>query len=209
MTIYPINHHVFDTITEESAYWIGFLMADGNVTRNRNNMNVNLKIKDLEHLKKLEVFLNIINKTKIYTYQNYTSCKLDFNSKKIKQRLSEFGIVPNKSLTAKVSPELEFNRHFWRGVIDGDGCIGKYYKNKIWCISLVGSLNLTNQFSIFVKTLVETNAEIYKDKNGNYYHFGIKNQPAEKLIKHLYSDCNTFLERKMEISKRCILENEI
>ena len=31
----PVNHDVFDEINEQSAYWIGFLAADGNIYNNK------------------------------------------------------------------------------------------------------------------------------------------------------------------------------
>ena len=32
-----------------------------------------------------------------------------------------YGVVPNKSFTASVSPELQNNKHFWKGMVCGDG----------------------------------------------------------------------------------------
>ena len=45
---------------------------------------------------------------------------LRFSSKKIADILAMFGVIPKKSLVAKVIG-LEGNRHFWCGVLDRDG----------------------------------------------------------------------------------------
>ena len=55
---------VFDTITEPSAYWIGNLMADGNIyTGKTGNPRISLTIaeRDHEHLVKFRKFLNWSN----------------------------------------------------------------------------------------------------------------------------------------------------
>ena len=54
-----INEHIFDTIdTEEKAYWLGFLFADGNVSKRDNCFEMSLAEKDKEHLEKFNNFIN-------------------------------------------------------------------------------------------------------------------------------------------------------
>ena len=130
--VHTIDETVFDAITEQSAYWVGNLMADGNIyTGKTGNPRIALTLaeRDREHLVKFRKFLNCsnrillkISRLKGKIWNQYT---LRFSSKRIAEKLIEFGVTARKSLTAKVIG-LEDNKHFWRGVIDGDG----YIKNK-------------------------------------------------------------------------------
>lgn len=47
--------HVFDTIdSEEKAYWLGFLMADGYVRSDSNVIGIELSYVDIDHMKKFK-----------------------------------------------------------------------------------------------------------------------------------------------------------
>jgi NUMOD3 motif len=56
---YTLNESVFDNPNEEANYWIGFLMADGNVYIDNGLPNIRLALaeKDVEHLEKYRKFM--------------------------------------------------------------------------------------------------------------------------------------------------------
>lgn len=56
------NEHIFDNIdTEEKAYWLGFIFADGYISslnaKYKNVFELSLSIKDLNHIKKFNSFM--------------------------------------------------------------------------------------------------------------------------------------------------------
>lgn len=66
--------HQFDTIDIESAYWIGYLMADGCLTTNSKNKNVfrvmlECKTEDKEILEKFCLFFGNTSKSYFYWAQ--------------------------------------------------------------------------------------------------------------------------------------------
>jgi DNA-binding transcriptional regulator WhiA len=107
--IHTVNESVFDAITEESAYWIGFLMADGSIFKEKTGnprIALTLAESDHEHLVKFSKFLNcsykiLIKKTKAKgkIINQYT---LRFSSKHIAEVITKFGVIARKTPIAKV-----------------------------------------------------------------------------------------------------------
>src|SRR5699024_3897298 len=56
---YKISHNFFDEIdTEEKAYWLGFLYADGCVREDRGCFRLGLQARDVRHLEKFRESLD-------------------------------------------------------------------------------------------------------------------------------------------------------
>lgn len=124
---YYTNHDYFEHLTEESAYWLGFIFADGCVRPELNMMVLQISIKDQEHLR---LFHSKIGGSLKINPSSPDMITLNVCSKKLIQDLLSYGCTPAKSLTLKFPsiPE-EVVPHFIRGYIDGDGCIYKYDQN--------------------------------------------------------------------------------
>src|SRR5581483_11715459 len=76
---------------------------------------------------------------------------LTVSSKHLTAALKQYGVGPRKSLTAEVSGGLEGSIDFWRGMVDGDGCLtwaGPQLKYPV--LSLCGSRRCCEQFREFV-----------------------------------------------------------
>lgn len=193
---YTLNEHAFDEITPESAYWIGFLMADGCVSLNQ--IIINLQEKDINHLIKFNSFLKTNYPIKmIKSGYNSSSliASLVVSSKYITNRLSEYGVTPRKSLTAKVCDELAFNRDFWRGVVDGDGTLFLGKKEYSYPqLNLGGSYHIINQYKYFIQSLVNCDPKIEKIKS--IFMLKISGKKAQKIIDTLYKNADIYLERK-------------
>lgn len=90
----------FETIdTEEKAYWLGFLYADGSVGSNDDRIELGLAERDFHHIEKFRNFIGINNKI---SYREKTkSYRYAFKSQNCKQDLINKGCVPRKSLILK------------------------------------------------------------------------------------------------------------
>lgn len=197
-----IKEDVFDTITEESAYWIGFILADGNVyhpKKRSKQLNLGLAEKDWEHLEKFKKFIGS-NKP---LYYNKGGVFISFYSNRIVDKLAEYGIVPRKSKIAKIPEQLKNNRHFWRGMVDGDGWIS-IKEDGSTILGLCGTLDIVFGFKRFVEYKAWYILEIpdikpyqkteccWEVKYGGSY--------VRNLLNILYSAHHTSLERKRILS---------
>ena len=128
---YPINEDFFDVIdSQEKAYTLGLLYADGCNHSTDNGVSISLHEKDRHILEKMR---DLIQPTKPLYLQSYedsnwgTQYKFQFKSQHMSDRLTELGCVPRKSHILKFPTEEQVPnhllRHFIRGYFDGDGCI--------------------------------------------------------------------------------------
>lgn len=206
------DDHVFDIITEHSAYWIGFLMADGSITKHKtqNTRYLTLAIheQDKRHIELFNTFMRssypVITRDNHGFASNRISRLSITASNHIIESLAKHGVVQNKTLTAAASEELESNKHFWRGVIDGDGWISTHPPRNLPCIGMVGSKKLCEQFAKFVSTISPDCVAKVAKKTKNCSQFQTTGIHAQRLIKTLYDDCEIALERKLAIAKQWI-----
>jgi DNA-binding transcriptional regulator WhiA len=206
-TKYTLDETVFDRITQKSAYWMGMFMSDGNVTKGKTgNFRISLTLAKVDslHLIKLKEFLKCTNpiypKKKKYHGTIVIQYYLRFTSKQIGEILVARGIIPRKSLVARVFG-LENNRHFWRGVFDGDG----HFKNKDGNdgdkMILTGSNDICAQFGEFIKKNI-SNAKITIRKVRKYSKLYIFSDTVRTVARLLYSNCEVALHRKFVKARR-------
>jgi len=207
------NHHnalkfdntVFDCIdSEEKAYWLGFLYADGNVHSSSNIVSISLKGDDIEHLQKFRQFLKAVASVKMGKVQlnnkEYKICNFSVCNKHFKQQLANLGCVPKKSLILQF-PSLDvFQRKelvydFIRGYIDGDGCL-TFSKNGRLQLSLAG----TKEFLNGVLSIFPNKFSMYKPKNvkNNVWILSNCGANADDVTYTLYAKATTFLQRKYD-----------
>lgn len=203
-----IDPTVFDKIdTEEKAYWLGFLYADGNISSEGYRLEVNLSVKDLNHLLKFKKFLKLETDLLV----DETKCRLAVRNKTIWNNLNQKGCIPCKSLKLKfpsisIFESLDLVRHFIRGYFDGDGSIGIYRKEEISFIS-------TNEFLIELEKYLGIKGYIRNKTSKNWpnkaFELKYSSLKARKIANLIYKDATIYLQRKYNVYKLfCLLEEE-
>jgi orotate phosphoribosyltransferase-like protein len=183
----------FDCIDcEEKAYFLGYIMADANVsiTNNQYSLKFHISIKDREIVDK---FLKIISSSnKATVRKNSSSYYVSLTSVHMCKRLIELGVCPQKTGKEYVSDEIskELMNHYIRGVFDGDGIttVGKSKRS-----GFVGS---TSMITHILRELNENLTIFEAGKNKKVVYFLGGKKFSRKLYNYMYSNSTIWLERK-------------
>ena len=199
----PVNEAAFSSITEASAYWAGFLMADGSVCVRQYSSYVSLSLseKDGLHIEKFRDFLQSGHAIKTIAGKGFANShpiqRFTVASRRLVEDLGRFGVIPNKTHTATASV-LENDRHFWRGVVDGDG--GLFYSTGKPILVLVGAKPLMTQFCAFVRSVVPSSKPSVRPMHA-IWNVKVSAKSAVLLADALYDGCTIALDRKLTLAR--------
>lgn len=191
---------------EPSWYFYGLLLADGHLSSKGNYIGISLEQTDREILEKYTSWLKSTVKIRTETTKHYktgtetTMCCVKFGDKEIRRNLESQGMTPKKSMKESVPNFYNVShplaRHFWRGMVDGDGSLSR--KNTV--ISLVGSYNICKAFSEFNSMTCGASPKEPRLKElSGLYSIGYSGKDARNIARKLYKDSEYRLERKYEI----------
>ena len=173
MRRHTCNHSYFHDIdSEDKAYWLGFLTADGCITTG-NCVTLNLAKQDCEHLYK---FKKALAATQMVS-ANQHACSLVICSPQMASDLAIHGIVPNKTFSTRAATvPFELVRHYWRGGFDGDGFIAKSKA----VLTLCGDYEVVIAFQAFVLSHCPVvRAKVLKSENIFTFSLG---KPATQCV---------------------------
>lgn len=197
-----VNDTFFDVIdTEEKAYWLGVITADGSV--GNNSLTFTQKQSDRHHV---ELFRDTIGSTQPVSVKHNNrspstgrlcpTCVCTIYSQRLVKSLLKHGLYPNKSLTVEPSGLVpdDLMRHYYRGLVDGDGTISRY-SIMYWAVGLVGSYGIVSGFADFVNTHNIPHTAKAKPRK-NIFDVRFSGKRALAVAKLLYSDASVYLPRK-------------
>lgn len=210
-----LNHDYFELIdTEEKAYFLGLLLADGHVDDSKEySRAISLSLMQ-EDKYMVEAFAKAVGTNlTVKEYTNSTGfqrkdgkphveCRIVLHSKKLANDISCYNIVPHKSYLEYhlpfVAPELM--RHFIRGFFDGNGSITyskdngltrpkiEIYSNHILCVDLICYLNNNVGVSL---------TKVYDQKDARVSFISIgRYSDVCNMYKFMYTDATIYLKRK-------------
>ena len=213
------NENYFESIdSEDKAYWLGFIAADGSIIKSSEYNSYRLQIA-LAHVdsKHLNMFLEHINandiKVKIMNPSGFTDglkCKetarIILNSYKLCNDLSKLNIHQNKTYDIEM-PNIsdDMITHYLRGLFDGDGSYYYHYDTKYnryrYSFEFVSAskimayqvqeylLSKNINTNIYVRKSTSSDNDVYRLMTGS-------KKEMLKIIYLLYSDAHIYLDRK-------------
>lgn len=210
---YKFNEDFFEVIdTEEKAYWLGFVLADGSIDDKKKQISIGLAHADEEHLYKFKKALQAENPINFYhaknnvTEKSYPTNDLALSSRKMINDLNKHYIFSNKTKNEiPIQLEDHLMKHYIRGFYDGDGWISSYKRRpQDRCKNLKWELGIGSGYEIvqFISNhFYDTLKVTYKEATAysSIYRIRYSNQnDINKILEYLYSDATIYLNRKYQ-----------
>lgn len=116
----------------DKAYYLGFLITDGNVLQKTNAVRLSLHTQDTYILQRFRQVTK--NGNPLYKRKGRQQIAFNVKSVKWKKDLAKYGVIPRKTFQAYL-PILdeEMMPHLIRGMIDGDGWVSYKSHNIGYC----------------------------------------------------------------------------
>ena len=200
------NERYFDIIdTQDKAYWLGYIYADGYITSNMKYFGMSLSTKDEYVLYNLKEDLSATYDIKRYKVGNsgYKAgieySRLLICSPVLVDGLYKQGVVPKKTnILQPPNIEDKFVRHFIRGYFDGDGCIT--ISNNISDVEILSTEAMLDfiQNTLYENNIIDRKYPYSKRKQQQIvsrFRFS-KTQSLLNFFHYIYDDSNRKLERK-------------
>lgn len=195
--------------TEDKAYFLGLLYADGCVNKDNNRISLVLQYGDKNIVEKMSE--HILQENKVKYNEKNNIIKLQFKYKQIKDDLIKHGCMPVKSFAIRMPTTIpkDLMRHFLRGLFDGDGCIHLY--NSPYT-SATSNVEFLKELQSYLKNNLGIITDVGSDKNGNPLIGDIcfhRNGHKYLFLNYLYKNSSLSINRKFkEYEKICsFIEN--
>lgn len=186
-----VDESYFKSIdTEDKAYFLGLMYADGSVSKN----TFYLKLKDEDIIQKFKKYLKAEAEIKVINNQySLTICRQSMCNDLINQ-----GCYINKTSSIKFpSLDEKLLRHFIRGFYDGDGSLILNANKNHNCLNFTsGSLDFLQQLQDVLKDISITNGGISKERNCKVWHLRYGGRQVHIILDWLYNDSCLYLKRK-------------
>ena len=188
--------------TEEKAYWLGFLYADGCITDR--SIRVELTLTDLKHLEKFRDTVKYYKAKFYYRSDGIQSVLYAINSKVMIRDLERLGCTSRKSLTIRFPSEsfvpCTLIHHFMRGYFDGNGCINVAVRTRS-SVSITSNIEFLDGYQTVLNEGIHKTTTV-KIQETHSKGIGVLmlggNQQVLKVYDFLYEDATIFLDRKRE-----------
>jgi hypothetical protein len=197
---YKVRDDAFSNWSEESAYWLGFISADGYLYEKTKTLIVTLSEKDKEHLAKFRDFIAPNNPI----YVRHGRATLRIRSDRIYDSLITLGVTPRKSLTLNFPniPE-SFFRPYILGYSDGDGSIF-CTKDGLIVWKVLGTYLFLKSMSENIKSRVGVEMNVNKCTDCRAYNIQVAGEKAKRILRWLYTEATIYLDRKYQRYRLCL-----
>lgn len=158
---------IFSNETPETAYWAGFLMADGGVSPQGGSFVTTLSLSSLDQ-EHLEAFNRFLGRSRPVRPRPNGECVVSVGSLRLANDLVRWGVVPNKTYAGSIPDDIppQLLPHYTRGLVDGDGgiyiCRCRQWTS--WTVGLTNNASVIDRVASILKEHLDIDAYIFTEK---------------------------------------------
>jgi hypothetical protein len=189
-------------------YLVGLITADGCLSSD--GRHIDITSKDYNFLQEVEDATGIMNKIGIkYNAKRQRYFHIQIGNKNFYEFLVSAGLTSNKSLTIReVKVPSQYFVDFFRGLIDGDGCIRRWRhptnNREQWSLRIYsGSERFIDWLDNIAEQRLGVRGKTYKNANNTWVLKYGKIAAKHIAEKCYYKDC-LGLDRKMKLVQSCL-----
>jgi hypothetical protein len=173
-------------IFEKFSWFLGFLTTDGSLVRpsprgkgNEEHLSFCLHHDDNEVLYKIKDIIKTTSNIRLYPKYKSPQCQINIYDRK--------DIFTTYWFIKKDIPNHISNRHFIRGLVDGDGCLNYRGTRESFRINIVNeSFNILNKTSRIITNTLGLELKIPKPRQGNIFIIEWEGKVARLIAWWLY-----------------------
>lgn len=199
---------LFDILTEDSLWLLGWFYSDGNVSKSSNKFSIAIHSQDEEVFVKIRKVMKT-NQDCLYRSKDKQMCEFYGCDPYIHSSLIRLGCIPNKSLVITYPDFLTEDWQHWaflRGILEGDGHISlKTNGNRpgFNCEISSGSRSFLDGIANVLKIKLNIDTNIVERVNSNSKKLIIRGGHASilRFLDCIYNDggATNYLSRKFNI----------
>lgn len=207
-----LNHEYFSSIdTEEKAYFLGLLMADGSVRQHKEwTPTITLELVDKDVVEKFRNAVNAdstITKTTRNRHINESpTYTVTIRSEQMARDLYNHGVVKNKTyLTTRLRKTIpkELAKHYLRGLVDGDGSL--YNSNERWFLAITnGHIDFLEDVQDWLQELIPGLKRMKTYDGGTVARITYTGKTAKKVCESLYDNSKVHMDRKKKLADKLV-----
>ena len=198
--------------SEEKAYWLGFMFADGYIVDYSNRygedkFGITLHSDDVETLEKFKNSIKSTNPITDVSSNGRSLRRIIMSSQETVDDLISHGCVKQKSLILKPPINIPSNliHHFIRGFFDGDGSIfwnkSEFERHETWNTPSY-SISITSTKEM-IECIIDQvgfgNIKKEERREKTWYYKQDGNKKVKAFCEYIYKDATIFMERKYKL----------
>lgn len=210
---YKHDFNFFENIdSEEKAYWLGFMFADGYIVDYSNRygedkFGITLHANDIKTLEDFKKSIKSTNPITDVSSDKTPLRRIIMSSQKTVNDLISHGCVKQKSLILKppIGVPKTLTNHFIRGFFDGDGSIfwnkSEFERHKNWNTPSY-NISITSTKEMIEWIIDEVGFGNLKKENRRektWYYKQDGNKKVKAFCDYIYKDATVFMERKYKL----------